>query len=213
MNREIVLNDQHVVVKDGHIVGMGLSSSTKIPEGATEIDAKGKFMIPALSDMHVHLEGDAWNIMYAPESRFTSEEIGFDDILFLYIANGITTIDVLFAFPEHIHLREKIKNNEMLGPRLILSRMIDGAGKGWPPPLGIWINNADEAKKAIIEIHKQGYDRVKVYSFLEESYDAIMDEDLGIPVTGRSFLPGLSMCVESTYDSTYRRDHEICQRL
>jgi imidazolonepropionase-like amidohydrolase len=187
MDREIVLKDHTVIVENGRIVEVGPSSSATIPRGAMEIDVKGKFMIPALSDMHVHLEGDAWNIMYAPESRFTREEIDFDDILFMYIANGITTIDVLFAFPEHIPLRERIKKNEMLGPRLILSRMIDGAGKGWPPPLGIWINNADEARKAIIEIQKQGYDRIKVYSFLDrESYDAIITtaKDLGMPVDG-----------------------------
>jgi imidazolonepropionase-like amidohydrolase len=187
MNREIVLRDQNVVVQDGTIIGLGLSSSTKIPKGAREIDAKGKFMIPALSDMHVHLEGDAWNIMFAPESKFTAQEIDFNDILFLYIANGITTLDVMFAFPEHLPLREKIKRNEMLGPRLILSRMIDGAGKAWPPPLGVWINSADEARKAITEIQKQGYDRIKVYSFLDKaSYDTIIAtaRDLGIPVDG-----------------------------
>jgi len=187
MDREVVLADRNVTVEDGTIKGIGLSSSATIPKGAIVIDGRGKFMIPALSDMHVHLEGDAWNIMFAPQSKFTSEDINFNDILFLYIAHGITTIDVLFAFPEHLQLREKIKNNTMLGPRLILSRMIDGAGKAWPPPLGIWINNAEEARKAIIEIQKQGYDRVKVYSFLDrESYDAIMStaKDLGIPVDG-----------------------------
>ncbi|HEY6062664.1 MAG TPA: amidohydrolase family protein [Chitinophagaceae bacterium] len=187
MNKEIVLPDYTVIVKDGTIREMGSSSSIKIPKNATVINAKGKFLVPALSDMHVHLEGDAWNIMYPPGSKFTTEEINFNDILFLYIANGITTIDVLFAFPEHILLREKIRNHEMLGPRLILSRMIDGAGKAWPPPLGVWINNADEAKKAIIEIHQQGYDRIKVYSFLDkESYDTIIAtaKKLNMPVDG-----------------------------
>jgi len=201
MNKEIVLPDYSVIVKDGNIREMGLSSSIKIPKGATVIDAKGKFLIPALSDMHVHLEGDAWNMMYSPESKFTSEEINFNDILFLYIANGITTIDVLFAFPEHLTLREKIKKNEMLGPRLILSRMIDGAGKAWPPPLGVWINNADEAKKAIIEMHQQGYDRVKVYSFLDKaSYDTIIAtaKDLNMPVDGHvPFATSVEHVIES----------------
>jgi imidazolonepropionase-like amidohydrolase len=175
MNKEIVLADYTVIVEEGKIKEMGLSWSTKIPGGATVIEAKGKFLIPALSDMHVHLEGDAWNIMYSHGAKFTSEEMRFEDILFLYVANGITTIDVMFAFPEHLQLREKIKRNEMLGPRLILSRMIDGAGRAWPPPLGVWINNADEAKKAVMEMHEQGYDRVKVYSFLDKpSYDTIM---------------------------------------
>lgn len=187
MNKEIVLPDHSVIVEEGKIRSMGPSPSIKIPPKATVINAKGKFMIPALSDMHVHLEGDAWNIMYAPGSAFTAEEIDFNDILFLYIANGITTIDVLFAFPEHILLREKIRNNEILGPRLILSRMIDGAGKAWPPPLGVWINNAEEAKKAVIEMKQQGYDRVKVYSFLDkDSYDTIIatTKKLNMPVDG-----------------------------
>ncbi len=187
MTREIVLKDQTVVVKDGKISETGSSSSVKIPKDATVINAKGKYLIPALSDMHVHLEGDAWNIMYDPASKFTAGDMNFNDILFLYIANGITTIDLLFAFPEHIPLREKIRKNEMLGPRLILSRMIDGAGKAWPPPLGIWINNAAEAKNEVYKIHKEGYDRIKVYSFLDqESYDTIIAtaKSLNIPVDG-----------------------------
>lgn len=75
----------------------------------------------------------------------------------------------------------------MIGPRLVLSRMIDVEGKGWPAPLGVKINNAVEAKKAIIEMHEQGYDRVKVYSFLtKEEYDTIMmvAKRLKMPVDG-----------------------------
>lgn len=187
MDKEHVLQDYSVIIQDGKIIKLGPSSSVKIPKNATIIDANNKFMIPALSDMHVHLEGDAWNIMYPPDSKFSKEELDFNDILFLYIANGITTIDVMSAFPEHIELRDKINKNEMLGPRLILSRMIDGAGKAWPPPICTWINNADEAKKAVIDAHKQGYDRMKVYSFLDkESYDAIITtaKSLNMPVDG-----------------------------
>lgn len=187
MNKEIVLKDFSVIVKNGVIEKTGPSASIKIPAGAFVINAKGKFLIPGLSDMHVHLEGDAWNIMFEGKSKFTPKEIDFNDILFLYIANGITTIDVLFAFPEHLVLREKIRKKEMLGPRLVLSRMIDGAGKAWPPPLGVWINNAEEAKNAIIEMHQQGYDRVKVYSFLDKaSYDTIIAtaKRLNMPVDG-----------------------------
>lgn len=187
MNKEIVLSDYTVIVRNGKIQDMGTFSSVAIPKDATLIEATGKFMIPALSDMHVHLEGDAWNIMYSPQNKYTSSEINFSDILFVYIANGITTIDVLFAFPEHISVRDKIQRNEMAGPRLILSRMIDGAGKAWPPPLGVWINNPAEAKQAVMDAHQQGYDRIKVYSFLDQaSYDTILAtaKSLNMPVDG-----------------------------
>jgi len=187
MVKEIILPDYTVVVKDGRIEEAGPASSVKAPEGAIVIDARGKFMIPALSDMHVHLEGDAWNLMYPPDAKYKQEEINFSDILFLYTAHGITTIEVMSAFPEHILLREKIKRNEMIGPRMILSRMIDGAGKAWPPPISTWVNNADEAGSAVIEMHRQGYDRVKVYSFLDRaSYDTIIvtAKRLGMGVDG-----------------------------
>ncbi|MBV6474524.1 MAG: Adenine deaminase [Saprospiraceae bacterium] len=187
MTREVVLQDYSVVVEGGRIIEVAPSSAVAIPRGARIIDARGKFLIPGLSDMHVHLEGDAWNIMFGEETRFSSDEISFEDILFLFLAKGITAIDVLFAFPEHLDLREKIRNHEMLGPRLVLSRMIDGAGRAWPPPLGVWVNDTSQAKAAVLQAHKEGYDRIKVYSFLsKEAYDAIIAtaKELGMPVDG-----------------------------
>lgn len=145
MNKEIVLTGYTLIVDSGRIKEMGLSSSIRVPGGATVVDAKGKYLIPALSDMHVHLEGEAWNIAFPPEKKFSSEEINFNDIFFLYIANGITTVEVMSAFPEHIPLREKIRKNEMLGPRLILLGMIDDAGRAWPPPISTWVHNPSEA--------------------------------------------------------------------
>jgi len=119
--------------------------------------------------------------------KFTADEIDYSDILFQYIANGITSIYVMSAFPEHIALRDSIKDHKILGPELILSRLIDGAGMAWPPPITTWVNNPEEAKAAVIESHRTGYDRIKAYSFLsKESYDAILQtaDSLNMPVDG-----------------------------
>ncbi len=186
MDRDRILNDQIVIIRDGKINAIG-SSSMEVPVGSVIIDAEGKYLIPALADMHVHLEGDAWNLVCPPGAKFSTEEIDFSDILFVYIANGITMIDIMSALPEHIQLREKIQKNEILGPRLVLSKMIDGPGKAWPPPISKWVKNGEEAARAVKEFVKQGYDRIKVYSFLsKESYDAIIKtaKELKIPVDG-----------------------------
>jgi hypothetical protein len=186
MNRDTVLMDRAVIVQDGQIRSIG-QSTEDLPRGATAIDGRGKYLIPALSDMHVHLEGDPWNIMFADEGKYTKDEIDFEDILFVYTAHGIALVDVMFAFPEHLELRERVRRGELLGPRLILSRMIDGAGKAWPPPLGVWINTAPEAARAVEQMHAEGYDRVKVYSFLDRaSYDTIVatGHRLSMPVDG-----------------------------
>ena len=60
MDAERVLTAQTVITQNGRINNIGDAISTKIPAGAHRIDAAGQYLIPALADMHVHLEGDAW---------------------------------------------------------------------------------------------------------------------------------------------------------
>ena len=176
MDEERILTDQTVLVQEGRIMAMGLSFAIVIPDGATIINAEGKYMIPTLSDMHIHLEGDAWNLLLPPELKQPKDALEFSDLLFLYLANGVTTVEIMSALPEHIELREKIKRGELLGPRLILSRMIDGPEKAWPPPISTWVKDPQEAEKAVTDAHNQGYDRIKAYSFLSKaSYDALLN--------------------------------------
>lgn len=187
MDKERMLTDQTVLVKEGRIIAMGLSFAIIIPEGATIINAEGKYMIPTLSDMHIHLEGDAWNLLLPPESKKAQNAPDFSDLLFLYLANGISTVEVMSALPEHIELREQIKRGELLGPRLILSRMIDGPDKAWPQPISTWVKDPKEAKKAVADAHNQGYNRIKPYSFLSKAaYNAIIEtaKELNMGVDG-----------------------------
>ena len=46
--------DQTVLIVDGRIASV---SATSLPADARVIDARGKFLIPGLCDMHVHLAG------------------------------------------------------------------------------------------------------------------------------------------------------------
>lgn len=55
----------------------------------------------------------------------------------------------MWAFPEHIPIREKIERQELLGPKMVLSRMIDGAGKAWPPPISTWVNTPAASSGAV----------------------------------------------------------------
>ena len=55
MNREVVLQHQDVVVADGKIIAVGSVHSVKVPKAAQRIDGRGKYLIPGLTDAHVHL--------------------------------------------------------------------------------------------------------------------------------------------------------------
>ena len=108
MDEERVLIDQTVIVQDGRVYEIGDAARITVPTGTIRIDATGQYMIPALTDMHIHLEGSAWNIMFPPDEQFSVADPDFSKILFPYIANGITTVQVMSALPEHISLRARI---------------------------------------------------------------------------------------------------------
>ena len=175
MDEERLLQGQTVIVKEGVITQIGPTSSINVSAGTITIDGSDQYLIPALSDMHVHMEGEAFNIMLPPDEQISADTLNFSKLLFPYIANGVAMIEVMQALPEHITLRDRIAGEEILGPRLILSRMIDGPDWGWPPPLSTWVETAAQARQAVIDAKKTGYDRIKVYSFLsQECYDSII---------------------------------------
>lgn len=175
MDRERILANQTVVVTDGEITALGPAAQVKVPGNAVRIEAKGRYLVPALSDMHVHIEGESWNALLSPEALAASKNVPFEDFLFPYVANGVTTVQVLSGTHELLPVRGKIATGELLAPRLILARMIDGPDKAWPPPLSTWVSTAEEARDATRKAKAEGYDKMKVYSFLtKETYDAVI---------------------------------------
>src|SRR5690625_3020071 len=79
MTSEEVLENQTVVTENGIIRAIGKWDEVEIPEGAVEIDGSGKYLMPGLAEMHGHIPGDS-NSQYA------------EDVLFLYISNGVTLV-------------------------------------------------------------------------------------------------------------------------
>src|SRR5688572_7480964 len=102
MNTDRVLENQVVVIKDGKISAIG--SKLKYSKNALVIDAKGKYLIPGLAEMHAHVP---------PVDDIEQMK----DVLFLFAANGITTIRGMLGHPRHLELRSKINSGEILGPR------------------------------------------------------------------------------------------------
>jgi hypothetical protein len=187
MEEERILSNQTLLVKDGRITLFGDASSIPVPDDALLIDAADQYLIPALADMHIHLEGQSWNIMFPPAAQFSDDDLDFESILFPFLANGVTTVQVMSALPEHIALRERINSGEIFGPRLILNRMIDGPGESWPPPINTQVGTPEDARQVVVDSYEAGYDGMKVYTFLnQECYDAVLvtAQEIGMPVSG-----------------------------
>jgi hypothetical protein len=58
-----------VVIRGDRIVAVAPSASIAIPEGATAIDGTGKWVMPGLTDMHVHLFGADHFAMFVERGR------------------------------------------------------------------------------------------------------------------------------------------------
>ena len=101
MDSERILKDQTVVVKDGKITSIG--NKPKFSKDAVVIDAKGKYLIPGLGEMHAHVPP-------------IDDIEPMKEVLFLFAANGITTIRGMLGHPKHLELRTKINSGEILGP-------------------------------------------------------------------------------------------------
>ncbi|MGH7719936.1 MAG: amidohydrolase family protein [Gemmatimonadaceae bacterium] len=153
MDRDRLIEGQTVVVRDGRIAALGPSASTRAPAGATVVEARGKFLMPGLAEMHAHIPP-----AQAPP-QFT------ENVLFLYVANGITTIRGMLGEPSHLQLRDRAARGELLSPRIYTSG---------PSLNGNSVPAPDSARRVVIAQKGAGYDFLKVHPGLtREVFDAI----------------------------------------
>jgi len=166
MDREVVLADQTVLVRDGRIAALGPASEIAVPADAQKIDGRGRFLMPGLADMHVHV----WD----------------PNDLYLFVANGVTTVRNLFGAPMHLDWRKRIETGELVGPRLYTAGpIIDGKPAVWPG--SVQLDDPEQAADTVKAQKEAGYDFLKPYSKLtRECYEAvaIAAEEQGMRMMG-----------------------------
>jgi imidazolonepropionase-like amidohydrolase len=87
------------------------------PSGARRIDGKGKFLIPGLMDVHVHLRGGGSPL--ESDNRAPNQQVGIR-ALHSYIYSGVTTILDCGNNPDYIFkLRDMERGGQIISPRLL----------------------------------------------------------------------------------------------
>jgi len=150
---------QTVIVRDGRIAQIGAFASITVPDGALRIDGQGKYLMPGLVDMHVH----------GLEDHLQEE-------LFLYLANGVTTVRHLKGRSELLKVRQQIAAGQLLGPTLYTCG-----------PIVFGDKKPEEARRIATEQARAGYDCLKVYDdWSKEGYEALVAaaNAAKIPVVG-----------------------------
>lgn len=169
MDSERTLPRHTVLVQGDRIIEAGPTASVRVPPQAQRIDGSGKFLMPGLSEMHGH----------NPPPGSTPEYV--EQVYFLFLANGVTTVRSMLGYPGQIALREKVKSGAMLGPTLYL------AG---PSFSGAGANAVQTPEQAIERVRAQkaeGYDLLKVHPGLKRDvYDAMARtaKEVGLEFSG-----------------------------
>jgi cytosine/adenosine deaminase-related metal-dependent hydrolase len=139
-----------VYVFRGHIASIAPAGSTA-RDPATIIDGEGRFLLPALFDMHGHEW--RWNAM-------------------LQMAGGVTTVRDMGNDNKALEeLRTDIENGSIVGPRIVPAGFIEGESS-FASRLGIVINSVDEGKRAIDWYKQRGRHQIKLYNSIHPDWVA-----------------------------------------
>jgi imidazolonepropionase-like amidohydrolase len=181
MDSERILENHSVVIKDGRVTDIG--TKVKYDKGALIIDGKGKYLIPGLAEMHAHVPP-------------VDDLEPMKEVLFLFAANGITTIRGMLGHPRHLELRTKVQRKEILGPRFYTTG---------PSFNGMSVTSPDAGAEMVRKQKEAGYDFLKLHPGLtREKFDAIAAtaQEVGIPFVGHvSFGVGVWRAAEAGYSS------------
>jgi imidazolonepropionase-like amidohydrolase len=158
--------DQTVVIVGSRIAAIGPVARVKFDKTANVIDAHGKFLIPGLWDMHVHLAGVSADPAWSK-----------DVLLPLLLANGITGVrDMGGDLNALLSWKRDIESGELLGPHIIASGPWL-AGRGRKTPEQYPVANAEEARAAVRDLKQGGADFIKVISMpSREAFFAVAEE-------------------------------------
>lgn len=143
MDRPGVLENQTVIVIDDEIAEMGPAAEVRVGAGATVVDGDGRYLMPGLAEMHAHVPpGD------------DPPRDAIEDILFLYVANGITTIRGMLGSAYQVPLADELERGDVLGPTFYVAGPSLNGGTA-PTP---------EAAEQLLRANaRAGYDLQKIH--------------------------------------------------
>lgn len=161
-----------VIVEGDRIAAIAPEGQGAIPRGTTIVDGRGKYLIPGLWDMHVHIGSHSDGAKLLPR----------------LVAYGITGVrDMASPVDDILRLRRERAAGTLLGPRIVAAGPILQQPLPFEtPPLVRSVTGAG-ARLVVDDLHGKGVDFIKVGDTLtRDAYFAIASEAqrVGMPFAG-----------------------------
>ena len=156
-----------VLIEDGRIHAVVEPRKAVIPDDALQVDGRGRYLIPGLVDLHVHL------------FNLASKRPPNDWTFPLFVANGVTAVREMSTNAEGLmqvrRWNDALERGEIVAPRIVAA----GIAVGGTSP--------DAAVAAVDAAADAGADFIKVFSELPQAqWQAVRAEASrrGLPVVG-----------------------------
>jgi imidazolonepropionase-like amidohydrolase len=163
-----------VLVNDGRITSIRQTGNVPLPAGTRKLDGRGKYLIPGLWDMHVHITHDCFREVF--------------------LAHGVTGVRHMYSFDPWSsprRWREAMARGKAIAPRLVMTdSMVDGprAALPWLLRRNVYpVHDARSAREQVDKFKTRGEDFVKVYPCLSrKAFLAVLEQaaKVGLPVAG-----------------------------
>lgn len=207
--------DQTVLIDSNRIRSVGAFKKIKIPAGAKIIDGQGRFLMPGLTDAHIHFfqsgslytrpDGFNFSAVYPYEKDQQWIRDNFQDLMKRYLAAGITTVADVGGPMSNYTQRESMKNNPQMpnawvtGP-LISTYLPSNLDKKDPPI--IKVNNAEEAREQVRKQLPSKPDFIKIWFIVLPNQKAANLLPIVQAAIDESHKNGLKVAVHATEHET-----------
>jgi amidohydrolase family protein len=165
MDSDRVSAKQTVLVSGDRIIAVGPTDKLKIPPDAKRIESDSpRYLFPGMAELHGHIPPPSEPKAY------------IDNVLFLYVANGVTTVRGMLGYEGQLDLRQQAHNGKIIAPSLYL------AGPAFDGGL-----TADQASARVRQQKNEGWDYLKVlWGPSKAEYDAMARtaKEVSIPFIG-----------------------------
>lgn len=150
MKSDKVLYRQTILISNDKIARIVPASQWVNRTNASTIDGTGKYVIPSLADMHIHVnQYSNW-------------------VFKMLLSYGVTTIRVMAGNEAVLKWRDSINNNFKIAPDIhAASQVIDGNPPYWGNlHEGPVVQDADSVEYIVTDQLKKGYEFIKIYNRL-----------------------------------------------
>jgi len=173
-----VLEELTIIVECNKISSVEKGFKKPSNDSIQVIDLRNKTVLPGLTDMHVHMEGESNPGEYLESFTNNPADNAFNSVGFAEktLMAGFTTVRDLGGSGINISLRNAINKGKIAGPRIFTAGKslattgghadptngVNAELMGNPGPKDGVVNSLEDARKAVRQRYKNGADLIKI---------------------------------------------------